>query len=88
LNVNQTIPENNNAITISDNFKYNVSGFTFGSTKTTLKTIQEINNKKLKFTGSCNGLTVKDAGFTTRRITIDIPRKTSAIVVDKLISTR
>lgn len=85
--INQSIPTGQNSITLSDGIKYSVNDLTLGAQKTTLNTILSFANKNLSISGSCGGLTVKDAALITRSISINIPQKTSAISISKFVST-
>jgi hypothetical protein len=86
MNLNKILAEGQTSVVYSDKISYRFSGLTIGSQITTLKTIQGLTNKLLNITGTCSGLTVKNASLTTRRISVDIPQKTSSFTVNKFIS--
>jgi hypothetical protein len=87
VSINQSIPEGVTSISVSDNLKYDILGFVVGAENTTLNFLKTINSKKIKMTGTCVGLTVNDAALTTRRISVDLPDKSSNIVINKFVST-
>ncbi len=86
LSINKSIAEGQTSIDITDELKYSVSGLTIGAQASTLNVVKAINNKIITITGLCKGLSVKDALLTTRRISVDLPEKTTAINVSKYIS--
>ena len=76
----------NQAITVTDNFSYNVTNLTVAGSTTKLSTTQSLGTKNLNVTSSTVGLDVKDATVTTKNITIDIPTQSTDFKINQFVS--
>ncbi|MEA4851323.1 MAG: hypothetical protein VB126_07725 [Paludibacter sp.] len=76
----------NQAITVTDNFSYNVTNLTVAGSTTKLSTTQSLGTKNLNVTSSTVGLDVKDATVTTKNITINIPTQSTDFKINQFVS--
>jgi hypothetical protein len=86
ININKSIPEGQNSFLFSDELKYTISTFTVGTKKTSLRAVQAMNNKIIRISGITQGLNVKDAALSTRRISINLPQKNTGINISRFVS--
>ncbi len=84
VKLNKTVT--NQAITVTDNFSYSVNSLTVAGSTTKLSTTQSLGTKDLKVTSSTVGLEVKDALFSTKSITIDIPTQNTDFKINQFVS--
>lgn len=84
--LNKSLSDNQTTINVRDKIGYALSNLTVASETTTLKTLQGLQSKLITMSGIATGMTVKDAAFTTRRISVELAQKNTAISISKFVS--
>lgn len=87
VNINQTLPDGATSISFHDMLKYTMTGLTLAPASITLKALQAMNGKIMKMNASSVGLSIKDASFITKKISINLANQTSNININQFVST-